>query len=305
MPAAKKPVAKSAKKQGRQGESQEEAGGQVAEEAKPEKPRGLFAALFGGDSQGREVARPRQKTAQSERLPSRSLKAKREEAWSQSSRKPVELSIYPATMASCAARSRQSRRLFRRPVRRHESGDAARDPGARLRARRRSRPRRSSRSSLSSSRRTSTSPAIRAAPSSSIPPPTSSIWSKVSARPAATRIAVGTDGLQFKGKVKVGDKQEWPRWIPTKEMQEREPKKYGQYKDGMPGGGDNPLGARAIYLYRGQEGHASAHPRHHRAADDRHQFVEWLLPHGQRARHGPLPSRAGRHPGRRALMRIA
>ncbi len=66
-------------------------------------------------------------------------------------------------------------------------------------------------------------------------------------------IAVGKDGLQYKGQVKVGDKQEWPRWIPTKEMQEREPKKYGQYKDGMPGGGENPLGARAIYLYEGKK----------------------------------------------------
>jgi lipoprotein-anchoring transpeptidase ErfK/SrfK len=66
-------------------------------------------------------------------------------------------------------------------------------------------------------------------------------------------IAVGKDGLKYKGNVTVGDKQEWPRWIPTKEMQEREPKKYGQYKDGMPGGGQNPLGARAIYLYLGKQ----------------------------------------------------
>jgi lipoprotein-anchoring transpeptidase ErfK/SrfK len=65
-------------------------------------------------------------------------------------------------------------------------------------------------------------------------------------------IAVGKEGLQFKGTTTVGDKQEWPRWIPTKEMQQREPKHYGQYKDGMPGGGQNPLGARAIYLYQGK-----------------------------------------------------
>jgi lipoprotein-anchoring transpeptidase ErfK/SrfK len=66
-------------------------------------------------------------------------------------------------------------------------------------------------------------------------------------------IAVGREGLQFKGMTTVGDKQEWPRWIPTKEMQEREPKKYGQYKDGMAGGPENPLGARAIYLYEGKK----------------------------------------------------
>lgn len=65
-------------------------------------------------------------------------------------------------------------------------------------------------------------------------------------------IAVGREGLQFKGTVAVGDKQEWPRWIPTLDMQKREPKHYGQYKDGMPGGPENPLGARAIYLYQGK-----------------------------------------------------
>jgi lipoprotein-anchoring transpeptidase ErfK/SrfK len=66
-------------------------------------------------------------------------------------------------------------------------------------------------------------------------------------------IAVGREGLQFKGTVAVGDKQEWPRWIPTLDMQKREPKNYGRYKDGMPGGGENPLGARAIYLYEGKK----------------------------------------------------
>jgi lipoprotein-anchoring transpeptidase ErfK/SrfK len=66
-------------------------------------------------------------------------------------------------------------------------------------------------------------------------------------------IAVGREGLQYKGTVAVGDKQEWPRWIPTLDMQKREPKHYGQYKDGMPGGGQNPLGARAIYLYDGKK----------------------------------------------------
>jgi len=65
-------------------------------------------------------------------------------------------------------------------------------------------------------------------------------------------IAVGREGLAFKGTTKVGDKQEWPRWFPTKDMQEREPKKYGIYKEGMNGGPDNPLGARAIYLYQGK-----------------------------------------------------
>ena len=67
------------------------------------------------------------------------------------------------------------------------------------------------------------------------------------------RIAVGQEGLAFKGTTTVGDKQEWPRWFPTKDMQKREPRKYGQYAEGMNGGPDNPLGARAIYLYQGKK----------------------------------------------------
>lgn len=65
-------------------------------------------------------------------------------------------------------------------------------------------------------------------------------------------IAVGREGLLFTGQTTVGDMQEWPRWIPTKEMIKREPKKYARYADGMDGGPDNPLGARAIYLYQGK-----------------------------------------------------
>jgi lipoprotein-anchoring transpeptidase ErfK/SrfK len=64
-------------------------------------------------------------------------------------------------------------------------------------------------------------------------------------------VAVGKEGLAFKGSVVVGDKQEWPRWIPTKDMIERDPDKYAQYAEGMDGGPTNPLGARAIYLYDG------------------------------------------------------
>ncbi len=66
-------------------------------------------------------------------------------------------------------------------------------------------------------------------------------------------VAVGKDGLDFHGTVVVGDKQEWPRWIPTKEMIERSPEKYAQYAEGMDGGPTNPLGARAIYLYEGNK----------------------------------------------------
>lgn len=39
-------------------------------------------------------------------------------------------------------------------------------------------------------------------------------------------------------------------WHPTQDMMEREPDRYGHLGDGMPAGPDNPLGARALYLFK-------------------------------------------------------
>jgi lipoprotein-anchoring transpeptidase ErfK/SrfK len=41
----------------------------------------------------------------------------------------------------------------------------------------------------------------------------------------------------------------WPRWTPPKEMIARNPEK-AKWANGMPGGPDNPLGARALYLFQ-------------------------------------------------------
>jgi len=64
-------------------------------------------------------------------------------------------------------------------------------------------------------------------------------------------VAVGDAGRNFVGEARVGRKAEWPGWTPTANMIRREPEIYGQYAGGVPGGPDNPLGARALYLYRG------------------------------------------------------
>lgn len=68
-------------------------------------------------------------------------------------------------------------------------------------------------------------------------------------------VAVGKDELVWKGKATIGRKVEWPSWRPTQDMIKRNPEAYEKYKDGMPGGPTNPLGARALYLYnaRGQD----------------------------------------------------
>ncbi|HUH77773.1 MAG TPA: L,D-transpeptidase, partial [Devosia sp.] len=41
-----------------------------------------------------------------------------------------------------------------------------------------------------------------------------------------------------------------PRWTPTQSMIKREPDRYGPYVGGVEGGATNPLGPRALYLYR-------------------------------------------------------
>ncbi|HMN84419.1 MAG TPA: L,D-transpeptidase [Bauldia sp.] len=68
----------------------------------------------------------------------------------------------------------------------------------------------------------------------------------------ATRygIGVGRQGLSMKGRAIVGRKAKWPSWTPTAEMIKRSPKKYKQYAKGLAGGPNNPLGARALYLFR-------------------------------------------------------
>jgi len=65
-------------------------------------------------------------------------------------------------------------------------------------------------------------------------------------------VAVGREGLSWRGSANIGRKVEWPSWTPTPEMIQREPEHYEQYKDGMPGGPGNPLGARALYFYQGE-----------------------------------------------------
>lgn len=65
---------------------------------------------------------------------------------------------------------------------------------------------------------------------------------------------IGRPGLYEPGVFHVGAKKEWPSWTPTPDMIAREPELYEAYADGMPGGIDNPLGARALYLFTPERG---------------------------------------------------
>lgn len=67
----------------------------------------------------------------------------------------------------------------------------------------------------------------------------------------ATRYGANVSRPDFlwSGDVYVGRKAEWPVWTPPKEMMARQPEAR-QYARGMPGGLENPLGARVLYLYK-------------------------------------------------------
>ena len=57
-------------------------------------------------------------------------------------------------------------------------------------------------------------------------------------------IGVGKEGFAWSGSQRISNKREWPDWRPPAEMIERRL----DLPDMMPGGPDNPLGARALYL---------------------------------------------------------
>lgn len=63
-------------------------------------------------------------------------------------------------------------------------------------------------------------------------------------------VAVGRAGKGFAGNAEVAMKKRWPSWTPTQNMIRTEPELYAQFAGGVAGGVDNPLGSRALYLYR-------------------------------------------------------
>lgn len=60
-------------------------------------------------------------------------------------------------------------------------------------------------------------------------------------------ISVGRDGFQWSGAALITSRQHWPMWTPPPEMIERKPELI-EWEKGQPGGPENPLGARALYL---------------------------------------------------------
>jgi lipoprotein-anchoring transpeptidase ErfK/SrfK len=64
-------------------------------------------------------------------------------------------------------------------------------------------------------------------------------------------VGVGKAGRTWYGEAAIGRKEKWPVWVPTPEHLAEFPD-MAKWIHGMPGGKDNPMGARALYLYQGE-----------------------------------------------------
>ena len=62
-------------------------------------------------------------------------------------------------------------------------------------------------------------------------------------------IGVGREGFAWNGDATIKRKEVWPEWRPPEDMREREP----DLPEVMEGGPENPLGARALYLFEGDK----------------------------------------------------
>jgi lipoprotein-anchoring transpeptidase ErfK/SrfK len=71
-------------------------------------------------------------------------------------------------------------------------------------------------------------------------------------------VGVGAEGYGWSGSAVVRRKQEWPDWYPTKEYLAAHPKVIPALQplpsgEGLRGGPDSPMGARAMYLWQGNK----------------------------------------------------
>ena len=79
-------------------------------------------------------------------------------------------------------------------------------------------------------------------------------WTMPGRKAIRYTVGIGRPGLYEAGEFVVGRKAEWPSWTPTPDMIRRNPGVYARFANGVPGGPNNPLGARALYLYTPERG---------------------------------------------------
>ncbi|RUX97094.1 MULTISPECIES: L,D-transpeptidase [unclassified Mesorhizobium] len=62
-------------------------------------------------------------------------------------------------------------------------------------------------------------------------------------------VGLGRQGYSWKGRAIVQWKRKWPTWTPPSTMISRDPK-LEKWRQGMPPGISNPLGSRALYIFK-------------------------------------------------------
>jgi lipoprotein-anchoring transpeptidase ErfK/SrfK len=78
-------------------------------------------------------------------------------------------------------------------------------------------------------------------------------------------VGIGRDGFTWSGRGVIQFKREWPTWTPPSEMIDRQPE-LEPYRNGMAPSLENPLGARALYIFK--DGRDTIY-RVHGATDER------------------------------------
>ena len=115
-------------------------------------------------------------------------------------------------------------------------------------------------------------------------------------------VGVGREGFGWHGVVHIGHKEEWPDWRPPAQMIVRERAQNGRIIPAyMKGGVDNPLGARALYLFNAS---GDTQYRIHGTTEPwtiGHNVSSGLHPPGQCRRDGPLHTSEDGRQGHRSL----
>lgn len=122
-------------------------------------------------------------------------------------------------------------------------------------------------------------PVMQAAPAAAAPQETDTIvvntrervlyYTDKSGRTIIYQIGVGRAGFEWSGRAYVAAKKEWPDWTPPKVMVERELRQGKVIPLHMDGGIENPLGARALYLFDAKDRNKDTYYRIHGTNDPR------------------------------------
>ncbi len=77
-------------------------------------------------------------------------------------------------------------------------------------------------------------------------------WTQPDGNAMRYGVGLGRQGFEWSGNGLIQWKQEWPKWTPPAEMIARQPElaRWSADNGGMPPGLDNPLGARALYIFQ-------------------------------------------------------